>query len=131
MPNDPSNEARALQLLQQGQEQCESPALNILWKQAESLRSAKGMRVARALEEAFRGELDRRFASLPEEERERMLAHCLNAQLLAAWEQYIEALWDVSKSLNEANMEKFLEQERSRLFRTAVEDLMRLHLRNQ
>ncbi len=115
---------KQLQSLQQGHETCENVTLNRLWEQDESLRKAGRYQLQQALIAAFRKALNTRFARIPEEKRENLLIQRVCYQLPQIWQTYIEIALDAEKHLKGAALDKFLEQEKNRLLRQIVEELL-------
>jgi len=112
--------------LQQGQTRCDSIALHTLWQEDESLQTARGFRASSALQEAFRNAMDRRLEGVDRQVLAPELVNFVCVKLLDAWQSYIETVLDTvgRVTMKPQALDKFLEEEKNRLLRQAIEQLI-------
>jgi len=106
---------RQLQELQQGAPRCESSGLSCLWEHCPRLKTAKGFRAQKILTEVSVAEL-KSWINCGDPIAQ-ILSKVLAQQLLLSWEEYIGIVKDTVGRVNmqEADLEKYLEQEKYRL----------------
>jgi len=118
-----------LQALQKG-EPCQIPALKQLSEQYEMLRIAKGSKAPLILSKVLQDELDRIFAGLGDRKSDTMI-EVLCTVLLNSWKAYINIVQNTvgSVTMKENAMERYLEDEKNRLLRKVVEDLLTVKIK--
>lgn len=114
-----------LQLLQKGEQVCNSPALNYLFGKYSQLKTAKGGKTAEIVFDVVLQEMAaKRYG--PDFLQSELLRNALCKEILRAWASYIEIIEDTVGRVNmtERAFEQFLNGEKQRLIRDAMERLI-------
>lgn len=118
-----------LRLLQKGENSCSIAGLNSLYKRHPSLHFVGGPRASAILYDAICKELNKKGLDI--DQMNDALCRVLGNELLRMWEEYIEIVQDTvgQVNLSDKALARFLEDEKQRLLRTAVEVIFRVRLK--
>ena len=113
-----------LQALQKGEE-CQIPVLKNLWERYETLKIAKGGRAPMLLMDVLKNEMERIFKGIDYLNSDTIIGVACKL-LLTEWKEYISLVHNTvgNVTMKEQALERYLEEEKNRLRRRAVENLL-------